>query len=664
MLQETLLFTLVINGELFYGAAERIQIEEGLDWVLIQSMSQNFYISKIAYARTTAFIVAGVIGFFILLISLYIMRETLGPLRAMSAIFRAAAHMDTASIVRLPKSLLKEVSDMQGNIDIMVQQLREYKKYIPESVLYASISNEPESNLSLSFRAETKKYIKVQLFYMERDGHTLKTKNTAQKLLSVTTNEFLFSYSEGEVDVLHRFSNTCRKLAKIVLGQEVMLQFKREEDVWSVFTTDMDLILAISTHPQLLEVRISKHGTRNPMALVRSFTNVFSFLFSFVFLNTLYGEERYVLAMGLVIALALQAITNVLFGQLFLRHATDRNPHFAAWTEKRVTETRMVMFLAMYNVVNLEVLACKMSIAHVYSFHAPLLAADLRELERLSVLGVVLGPFVSILINIVHLVSNSSHNTADPRISLTCLICSFVSLGFTLMRLVVLTSFDMEKTKNNKEEEYEEEEMVVTRVAASALSVRHVSLLHIILADTSELEEMCTSFYDVSFRMARAHSGVVTYFHGGELTILFNGITDVALHGAVAVRCAFSILERMACHCGVVSDTMRVGNLGTITRRAFQHISPAYVLCRGMAELAQRFKIHVLVTVDVADATIDADQICGTMTHVMSKPLWVVHRVGDVGSGGTVIQLCALTTNSGEECAMIPPGITLGNLFV
>ena len=114
---------------------------------------------------------------------------------------------------------------------------------------------------------------------------------------------------------------------------------------------------------------------------------------------------------------------------------------------------------------------------------------------------------------------------------------------------------------------------------------------------------MCTAFYDVAFRTARAHSGVVTYFHGGEVTILFNGTTDVALHGAVAVRCAFAVRERgMAVHCGIVSDTMRVGNLGTITRLAFQHISPAYVLCQSIAQVAQAEGVPLLATMAVAQA--------------------------------------------------------------
>eukprot|EP00760_Papus_ankaliazontas_P018344 PhM_4_TR17465/c0_g1_i1/m.62692 len=631
------------SAEGLYVAARTITIPSGIEWVIIAGTDMSYHLKPLRSAQAIALILCTTVGCLSVIISIFILVNFLHPLRTMVPIVKAAATMDVSFIEKLPRSRLTEVSSLQGDVENLVSQFKEYKKYIPEHIIAAAAiaaaeeerkeAEEIAKDLDMSksvthaaMNALTETFTMDNLQCVTGTANEMSPTTKANRLKTIEIDlhytgtsgaekesVFSFSYMENDPKIFDRLLTVVRNNAGFEFGLPVLIVYRRENAVWIPIQSTTDFIVASGVVSQRLECRVTKNVQPQIIILLTCGANIASMISTTTFASSLVRKDKMDLAIALITSLSAQLLTNLILGNIVIRKMCHQNTAIADWVLIRRKDVRFARFLGLFNVLNLESMSSNYTFFG-FALYAPILADDLRIMERFSVAGFVLGPVVSFVINVLHVLGSTDSTDekpsgSDSEVSVTSymsLCFGIVSLCMTGLRLIVLSSFNTE-TKKGKAEDVD---------AVMKLQERPCTIAHCVLNDLDELasqaetdeellelDELCKAYYDAAFRCARRFSGNVFHFHGSEVGIVFNAVHDTLNHEALALQCAFALHEVKGVCCGIARGIMRVGHLGPKTRRTFQIISPMVRLAQGLAHLAVRQQQRVLSMKAVADAS-------------------------------------------------------------
>eukprot|EP00760_Papus_ankaliazontas_P038518 PhM_4_TR9161/c0_g1_i1/m.94510 len=602
-------FRLVYNLEAYlvcFGDVTLTTHFGGLSMVVAHVISETDLLYTVKRARLVAYIVCGVITFATGFLTIVLSRSFLTPLNFMSTVVRGAAMMNVNSLRKMPASVLSEITDLTGDVAFLVRQLKEYRKYLPESALTASDEMGDDAAEGATGPVSS---VSISLERVRRDGETLKKASPG-----VTPSvQFTFSYSLGMPYLVEQLVSQCRNRVGIPTGSRVLLRYEHEKGHWFAIRSAATFAQAITLHPDRLHLRIQRVGKMNLLALVDLLVSFVSTIFC-VLLGQSFLASGLVGAGGCIICgVFAQIISNFWLTYLFLKVGQRNSFDFSQWVQERVTEVAIGMLLGVFNVSNVEVLGCGIVIGEALLLNAPL-THDLRmRMDRYSLSGVFFGAVIPLVTTCYVIVETSSSRVSDEqmesRVEVVAALAAWsLNVLLNIRRMVALTR------ESALLRLLREQELVKIGGGRGSrhgsrkghdsdqhLQFKRVVFVHCVLKAFEELvddghvsdldlEVACSDFYEVVFKAAKRFNGVVTHFHGGEASVLFEGENPRAMQYAYVVATA----SNNVC-CGVVCEEMRVGNLGTTTRRSYQHISPGYFLCQTLSEMAKSRDLPILV---------------------------------------------------------------------
>eukprot|EP00759_Apiculatamorpha_spiralis_P049283 PhF_6_TR44214/c0_g1_i2/m.67909 len=481
--------------------------------------------------------------------------------------------------------------------------------------------------------------------------------------LDAPEERFLFQYREDSVTAHDDLKKKCAAAVGLLLGESAHMSWlppstgssshnfsafdDPQDSTWHDLNTFADFVEAVSASKDVLVLNIRATSSNKPLTVLCVILTFGSFIGVWVFARTLYNSNHSARASVIIASLGVCYIVNAVQAYRFLYVRRGERPDWESWCKLRPRECLCGFFLAILHLSNLEALNCNYR-KYGFQFTAPLELKELIWLDQLQIGGVIFGDIIPFIVNSIHVAE-----TRSPP-SLASLALTALSILFTLLRKVVL----------NMVLSSSEEEEVHTKAAgaSSSLQLKTVTLVTIVLKDvedlifqqavkeqqqeggtdgahilqnlnaindsilstgaaaalaapsstTVELSNLCLQFYEVVLRALQRSGGIVTSFHGGEITAVFgardSNVSDEHIT-KTAVQCVITLLSKLksmgfgSVRTLVLCDEMLVGNLGTSTRVRYMCFSEMSLFGRDLIESAEvddeRFGVSPMIVSEI-----------------------------------------------------------------
>eukprot|EP00760_Papus_ankaliazontas_P003127 PhM_4_TR11443/c0_g1_i1/m.63825 len=671
-------FTASFDGAEYVCEIASIPLPGDETWFVMQVIPASHYLSLLRHAELVAMVLCGILGGMALILTLVLVTGLMAPLKVVSAVVLGAARMQIEHIPSIPSSRLTEITTLAHDISFMIQRLKEYKTYLPDSVLKFGDENPLETTTSDGkvdvWKSVATKVLPLTVTYFARDGKTpkkikdsaasprIRTRPLSSMVPGLTSGastalplpeddpdgiatEQLFDAATISIDFLYQSGRpgTYDDLSRHILGavglnltESVKIKYAVEigpamdapfEDTsflestmaapppqraaalpidsdlldWREIRNDGDFVDAVENCPSGLRIKLHKASIKDPVPIIAVGITAVSLCSNMFFGIVLIQRGFYVRGIVVIVCLACQVLANLYFSHIFLKLSTA-NPLTEEWLEAHPREVVWGRRCGVFNVNNIQLLAChyrlknRKNVALSLDFSAPFASKELYSMDRCATVGELFGNVAPFVVNVIQVLDVGNPDPLRLFTQYISLTLGGLSLVFSAFRKIVIECFVPHDSDDKKLAERDAGgDHLMVSLRKRRVTVVHCSLRNFgeLVVDTSpesiaRLESECNNLYTAVFRAAHWNGGIVTHFHAAEASIIFNTTTSPSqFHESSAVACALSITQKVDAVCAIVTDNMSIGNLGTATRRAFQHLSRGFFLCRHLVAVAR-----------------------------------------------------------------------------
>ena len=355
------------------------------------------------------------------------------------------------------------------------------------------------------------------------------------------TSRFMFSYRVTD-PVLTLLLRACRVSLNERPG-ETLLLFVQTPEGKRQLATNEDVLFAIeffanSGDLAVLHLTVLQGAKKAVFPLLIAANTIVNAALRLVLAGARLADADdrvQLLGLLLLVCLAMQIVQNTLVTAYLLRRFCSLDEEFREWRRVSRREERFAITVGAFNVTNIEVLSCHISIGEL-RLTAPLTDSLLHKVRKYSFLGFFIGDLIPFIIVAIETILRRAYR--DPFVLLSTL-ASVLSVASILVRHGVIR-FVIDAAN-------ERSGVRSTQPTSLQLARKDVTVLRLSLADEAHLttvlplpvfDELSDAFYAVVAPIIKRFGGLMVHCEGFTHTIYFNAHSVIVDHAHVA-RVAF-----------------------------------------------------------------------------------------------------------------------------
>eukprot|EP00759_Apiculatamorpha_spiralis_P028645 PhF_6_TR31162/c0_g1_i1/m.45679 len=558
-------FAISLKDEIFLGCFDVLDLliteHSELTWYLTLVIPERIMTEGIQETRFQAFVLSGIVTFFVVFLSIALAKSIVSPLESITQVLHRASELKFKQPT--PETWLSEMGTLASDVAVLLRRLNEFKKFFPTDMVPPEEQNDDEDD------EEGTCVVAVHLTRVSRLDRKKKT-----------TVNFSFQYNVSSKNLFQKLLSTCRQRVNLNVGELVDLYYFHSGE-WVPLADEAGFVQALVSNPDVIILRISRKPEKSLFPLWSTLLSFSTTAMISIFAQLLLRTGSSGVAGLIVCCQCAQLVLNftrcltIYRGKQFKEYAMEE------WMRNRATEAAIGLLVGTFHVENLHILNCNYRYRDIIAFQAPLTSSVRALIDSSAAPGAFCGDFVPFLVTLYVIVVEGGARVFSIPISVAVL--SFIHLVQFVSRrthIIVLAQSALVKTVDVNLVEKE-----VTFMLCSKSDFSDV----LFLGNQSSLADSCAEYYDVVFNAIRSHTGVVSHFSGGDVHVVFNATHPVVSHKGTGVKCAQEIVSKYpAVICTLVSQKMKVGNLGVSNHRSFQHLGSEFFWCRTLAAIARR----------------------------------------------------------------------------
>ena len=560
---------------------------------LSQSTAEGFEGSQ-----ATSVIVGVSISAAAIVMVLSLLHYVFHPLKVIGSVLRGCADINLNGLEKLTPSIITEILDIQVNVDMLVQHMAVYGKYMPDKSqlqtllgLHGKLKDFAETDAKIAPVMQNKVFgaiphsVTVNVEYRSRLRPDV---NRSIEDMSKRTT-FAFMYSPGD-DLFKVLLEQVRNRLNERVGEPLQLRDKGKNYKKGVELSETKVLS--NAVDVMTSIEQATNATLNLIAIktsVKDFTPYLTVVLSIAdvaavgLVITAWLPVRRLDVQRAALATAFAVFTKIFFNImacLYLqRRFVTTNNDYATWMTTAMQEAVVSIMAGGLSVMNMRLLFSHTRFRKLLRFNAPYSPEFRRLIVKYATTGYVFGNTIPLFAMVYVAVSYPEERTV--RVVMAFIFCSASLLSFLsqtiFQRAIQAVQAARERRRqklmknadgkaiddeDSDEESDREEDMelqtakVRIRDENSAiylgLSERHATILCVALHDAEhhfegmdsvEIQLLLGKFLSYVFTEAKVANGLVLGVHGTQVRIAFNCHHLLSNHLEAAYNC-FLAIER------------------------------------------------------------------------------------------------------------------------